>query len=63
MKSGNTIIKLFTPLILLFVLWAPRLARSQAAAGAKNIEVTPLLIAAQKKTPVGTSERAIGDRR
>jgi len=58
MKSGNTIIKLFTPLILLFVLWAPRLARSQAAAGAKNIEVTPLLIAAQKKTPVGTSERA-----
>ncbi len=36
MKSSNTIIKLITPIILLFVLWGPGLARSQAAPGTKT---------------------------
>ncbi len=58
MKSGNTIVKLFTLLILLFVLWEPRVARAQASSGAKTVEATPLLIAAQEKAPAATSEGA-----
>ena len=58
MKIGNTIINLLTPIVLFFVLWEPRLARSQAISGIKTIKAAPLLIAAQEKTPRDTSDKA-----
>ncbi len=58
MKTGNTIYRLLIPLLLLFVLWEPRFAMAQATSSAKTIKVTPLLVAAQEKTPVATRDKA-----
>ncbi len=58
MRAGNTIYRLFIPLLLLFVLWEPRLAIAQAISGPKKMKATLLMVAAQERAPVATSDKA-----